>query len=554
MAMAEQDFPEAQWYYGMDQGRGEIVYGPDSASKALMMLYPADTFGPHENGLQIKAVLQKGVDTAWAAYTVMFQEGFDFVKGGKLPGLCGGACVTGGNTPDGTNGWSARIMWRSDGNSVQYMYFPENEGVDLPWNYHLPQKRFLPGEWHTVVTRIIMNTPGSKDGSVYSWFDGELALVAESLMFRTAADLDIDVFYLSTFFGGSGSIWAPPKDVSISYGSFEVTADQFSPKPQALFWISQNTGTVPFTLHTNATHSMGRGLSHNVDFGNGSTAQSSEATTVYAEPGVYTLTHTVTDTAGLTSENSTRIIAIDSTDGLTSKTWQGVFFNDTITTSDSYLNMTLTWLDTGATTIHLGPSITGEAEGEWSLFGALRIEDGIASPLDYTERMYDVENGIAVTRDAIRVSFQMNFDASPMTYSVWVNGHKLGDEYRYRGYAKSISHYGFHSLTDYAAILSNVSVGDSIDDGQGLRRVNADRKKLSASLTLHHDGGTIIFSTNSQHQNTELKIYNLRGTLVQKVVLTPDSQHQITDLTSGSYLYQTTVEGVKERGSFILQR
>ena len=38
---------------------------------------------------------------------------FDFVRAGKIPGLAGGRTNTGGRKPDGTDGWSARMMWRT---------------------------------------------------------------------------------------------------------------------------------------------------------------------------------------------------------------------------------------------------------------------------------------------------------------------------------------------------------------------------------------------------------------------------------------------------------
>jgi len=46
-------------------------------------------------------------------YDIMFGENFDFVRGGKLPGLGGGASMGCGGTPEQyQNGFSARLMWR----------------------------------------------------------------------------------------------------------------------------------------------------------------------------------------------------------------------------------------------------------------------------------------------------------------------------------------------------------------------------------------------------------------------------------------------------------
>jgi len=50
-------------------------------------------------------------------YDIAFDENFDFVKGGKLPGLRGGANngCEGGSQPNGTDCWSTRLMWRKNG-------------------------------------------------------------------------------------------------------------------------------------------------------------------------------------------------------------------------------------------------------------------------------------------------------------------------------------------------------------------------------------------------------------------------------------------------------
>jgi hypothetical protein len=46
-------------------------------------------------------------------YDIMFGESFNFVRGGKLPGLGGGASMGSKGTPEQyRNGFSARLMWR----------------------------------------------------------------------------------------------------------------------------------------------------------------------------------------------------------------------------------------------------------------------------------------------------------------------------------------------------------------------------------------------------------------------------------------------------------
>ena len=52
------------------------------------------------------------------SYEVAFDTGFEWVKGGKLPGLRGGPDpnnCSGGNQANGTNCFSSRVMWRTNG-------------------------------------------------------------------------------------------------------------------------------------------------------------------------------------------------------------------------------------------------------------------------------------------------------------------------------------------------------------------------------------------------------------------------------------------------------
>jgi hypothetical protein len=67
--------------------------------------------------------------TVLLTYEVAFPAGFDWVKGGKLPGLRGGPDVIGcdgGRQPNGTNCFSMRMMWRPDG---------EGEGIYICPNH-----------------------------------------------------------------------------------------------------------------------------------------------------------------------------------------------------------------------------------------------------------------------------------------------------------------------------------------------------------------------------------------------------------------------------------
>lgn len=59
--------------------------------------------------------------TAILTYGIFFPAGFNFVKGGKLPGLYGGKTSCTGGDP-AVDCFSTRIMWRADGQGELYLY------------------------------------------------------------------------------------------------------------------------------------------------------------------------------------------------------------------------------------------------------------------------------------------------------------------------------------------------------------------------------------------------------------------------------------------------
>ncbi len=88
---------------------------------------------------------------------------------------------------------------------------------------------------HRLVTKVILNSvvtegSGEKNGKIRSWFDGELALDLDTLRLRDSANQRIDIFYLSTFYGGSDSSWSPTADNYVRFDNFKVSSDSIPVK------------------------------------------------------------------------------------------------------------------------------------------------------------------------------------------------------------------------------------------------------------------------------------------------------------------------------------
>lgn len=93
---------------------------PSPSGPVLQVTYAKGGFGSQGSGTQFYSLWNSTGDpfrTMLLTYEVAFDSTFDWVKGGKLPGLRGGPDANtcdGGSASDGTC-FSTRIMWRKSG-------------------------------------------------------------------------------------------------------------------------------------------------------------------------------------------------------------------------------------------------------------------------------------------------------------------------------------------------------------------------------------------------------------------------------------------------------
>lgn len=192
----------------------------------LRVRYPAGSAsnraGGPGGGAQAYLELPEPVDELVLRYRVRFPAGFDFVKGGKLPGLYGGTVTGGQNIPDGTDGFSTRYMWRADGDGEVYAYLPTS--VDAGTSLGRGCWTFPTGRWVELEQHVRLGTPGRADGTITVRVDGEPVLRQTGLAFRTTDELRIEGVFFSTFFGGGDSSWATPEDQYAEFAGFAVSA------------------------------------------------------------------------------------------------------------------------------------------------------------------------------------------------------------------------------------------------------------------------------------------------------------------------------------------
>jgi hypothetical protein len=177
--------------------------------------------GLPRSGTGFKAALLAGGSTeATLGYRVRFAPGFDFVRGGKLPGLFGGLGPSGGQVADAASGFSTRFMWRERGAGEVYAYLPGGGGRAT--SLMRGQWAFEPGRWHRLTQHLRLNAPGQSDGFIRIGLDGRWLDTVEGLRVRDAASVRIDGVFFDLFFGGNDDSWAARADTFVDFAEFEL--------------------------------------------------------------------------------------------------------------------------------------------------------------------------------------------------------------------------------------------------------------------------------------------------------------------------------------------
>ncbi len=195
-----------------------------TGNSSMEVLYPKGNYGSRNTGTQVELLLEPS-EEYYASYKIKFGENFSWgssSKGGKLPGLTGGDKCGSDFICDGTDGFSARYMWRGEGYPEVYLYSADKEnekyGDDIYFMSDGEKFQFETDRWYTITQRVKMNTTEtSDDGVVQVWVDGELMVDKDDITYVTDDQL-IDTFYFSTFHGGNSASWAPEND---SYAYFD---------------------------------------------------------------------------------------------------------------------------------------------------------------------------------------------------------------------------------------------------------------------------------------------------------------------------------------------
>jgi hypothetical protein len=152
------------------------------------------------------------------AYDIRFQPGFEFARGGKLPGLFGGNAPSGG--ADTSRGFSTRYMWRAGGAGEVYAYVPDKIGK-YGESISPGAWTFTQGQWQHLEQEVIVNHLGASDGVLRVWVDGDLVVNRTDMLYRVSDSVLVAGLMFSTFFGGHDPSWASPRTQAAFFRNFQ---------------------------------------------------------------------------------------------------------------------------------------------------------------------------------------------------------------------------------------------------------------------------------------------------------------------------------------------
>ena len=186
--------------------------------------------GPSAFGAKLFSKPMFPAEEAELHYQMKPEAGFDWARGGKLPGLFMGKGVAcGGKRCDTAS--SARLMWQKDGSVIGYLYtMLGTKNADLKHGkygagvFNNQGLMLKPGDWNDIRVRVKLNTIDSNgrprsDGEFQLTVNGK-SLTMDGIQWRTTDKTKITAGYIVSAFGGPEE---SPKTQSTQFKGFEVT-------------------------------------------------------------------------------------------------------------------------------------------------------------------------------------------------------------------------------------------------------------------------------------------------------------------------------------------
>ncbi|KAG0288834.1 hypothetical protein BGZ96_007433 [Linnemannia gamsii] len=217
-------------------------------SQVMQINYPKGSYspkaGPVAGGTSFYAKPfgdETPFDKMMISYDVAFPNGFDWVLGGKLPGIYGGSphSCSGGNQSTGNNCLTMRLMWRQDGGGEVYAYIPVSDNSDFCKNPNVQCNDqfgksigrgvlyFPPGAWTRIDMVMQLNDPaGYNNGVLDVYINGLKYISMNTIPYRSTGMVGFQGLMFSTFFGGNTPNYATPVDTSVFFRNVQLSVGE----------------------------------------------------------------------------------------------------------------------------------------------------------------------------------------------------------------------------------------------------------------------------------------------------------------------------------------
>ncbi|ORX55639.1 hypothetical protein DM01DRAFT_1335027 [Hesseltinella vesiculosa] len=246
-------FIQSNWYQASvtNYGKSDMSFVSDpfnstgSSSQVLRVLYNQGSYAVTSgSGIMGGAEFysQPGggnYDSALLRYDLAFDPTFQFVQGGKLPGLFGGdptqGC-SGGHQATGSNCYSMRLMWRANGAGEAYGYLPNQGGLCQEANvlcndqygtsFSRGMIQFKTATWTTLEIYVKINDASSSNGLLQVWQDGNIVINRNDMRYRTTNAIAATSLFFSTFYGGSDPSYAAATNTYTYFKNIQYSTGQ----------------------------------------------------------------------------------------------------------------------------------------------------------------------------------------------------------------------------------------------------------------------------------------------------------------------------------------
>lgn len=220
---------------------------------SLKVFYPKGSYIPSKSpqgGIGFYASPQSifPTDEIVVSYQLKFDETFQPVLGGKLPGLFFSKGTdkkyireaSGGHHNNNTA--SLRIVWRKNFDAEAYVYLPRNQTSDY---YKIPKIvrndvygdslwrglfKLQPNIWNKIMFKVKLNTFNQngdpKPNGILELCINDKQQQFDKLIWRINSHTKITAIMFSTFFGGGSPKYATPVNTWTYFNNFRVSNDK----------------------------------------------------------------------------------------------------------------------------------------------------------------------------------------------------------------------------------------------------------------------------------------------------------------------------------------